>query len=111
MDSKNQSFWQRLTGGLRRTASALGTAVTDIVAKRKLDAQTIEELEEALIRADLGVDVSARVAAAVGEGRYDKAIGADEIKAILAAEVEKVLAPVAKPLAIDAGKKPFVVLV
>jgi fused signal recognition particle receptor len=111
MDNRNQSLWQRLTGGLRKTASALGTAVTDIVAKRKLDAQTIGELEEALIRADLGIDVAARVVAAVGEGRYEKSVSADEIKAILAAEMEKVLAPVAKPLAIDASKKPFVVLV
>jgi len=109
--SQNPSFWQRLTGGLKRTASALGTAVTDIVAKRKLDADTIEELEEALIRADLGVDVAARIAAAVGQGRYDKTISADEVKAILAAEVEKVLGPVAKPLTIDTDKKPFVVLV
>ncbi|HWM48126.1 MAG TPA: signal recognition particle-docking protein FtsY [Xanthobacteraceae bacterium] len=111
MDTKNQSLWQRLSGGLRRTASALGTAVTDIVAKRKLDAQTIEELEDALIRADLGIDVAARIAAAVGEGRYDKTVSPDEIKAILAAEVEKVLAPVAKPLEIDVRRKPFVVLV
>lgn len=111
MDNKNQSLWQRLTGGLRRTASALGTAVTDIVAKRKLDAQTIEDLEDALIRADLGVDVAARIAAAVGEGRYDKTVSPDEIKAILAAEVEKVLVPVAKPLEIDVRRKPFVVLV
>ena len=81
------------------------------VAKRKLDAQTLEELEEALIRADLGIDVAARVAAAVGEGRYDKTISADELKAILAAEMEKVLAPVAKPLTIDTSHKPFVVLV
>ena len=110
-NNQNPSLWQRLTGGLRRTASALGTAVTDIVAKRKLDADTIEELEEALIRADLGVDVAARIAAAVGQGRYDKTISADEVKAILAAEVEKVLGPVAKPLTIDTDKKPFVVLV
>src|SRR5512138_1812763 len=110
MNNQNPSLWQRLTGGLRRTASALGTAVTDIVAKRKLDAATIEELEEALIRADLGIDVAARMAAAVGEGRYDKTVSADEIKAILAAEMEKVLTPVAKPLSIDAGKRPFVVL-
>ncbi len=111
MNNQNQSFWRRLTGGLRRTASALGSAVSDIVAKRKLDAATIEELEEALIRADLGVDVAARIAAAVGKDRYDKTVSADEIKAILAAELEKVLAPVAKPLEIDASQKPFVVLV
>jgi fused signal recognition particle receptor len=70
----------------------------------------LHELEEMLIRADLGVDVAAKIAAAIGEGRYDKAISADEVKSVVAAEVEKVLAPVARPLAVD-GARPFVILV
>jgi fused signal recognition particle receptor len=109
-DTPKQSWWQRLSGGLKRSSSSIGGAISDLVSKRKLDAATIEELEELLIRADLGVDVAGRIAAAVGEGRYDKTVSADEVKAILAAEVEKVLAPVAQPLVI-AGAKPFVILV
>jgi fused signal recognition particle receptor len=70
----------------------------------------LDDIEEVLIRADLGVDSAARIAAAVGEGRYDKSITVDEVKAVVAAEVEKVLAPVAKPLAIR-DAKPFVALV
>jgi fused signal recognition particle receptor len=108
--TEKTSWWQRLTGGLKRTSSSIGTAISDLVSKRKLDPAMIEEIEELLIRADLGVDVAARIAAAVGEGRYDKAIAPDEVKAILAAEVEKVLLPVAKPL-VPGGQKPFVVLV
>ena len=110
-DTPKQSWWQRLSGGLKRTSSSIGGAISDLVSKRKLDAGTIEELEELLIRADLGVDVAGRIAAAVGEGRYDKSISADDVKAILAAEVERVLAPVARPLVIDATAKPFVILV
>src|ERR1043165_2864255 len=110
-DTPQQTWWRRLSGGLKRTTASLGTAISDLVSKRRLDAATIEELEELLIRADLGVDVSARIAAAIGEGRYDKQVSDAEVKAILAAEVEKVLAPVARPLAIDAAKKPFVILV
>ena len=109
-DTPKQSWWQRLSGGLKRTSSSIGTAIADLVSKRKLDAATVEELEELLIRADLGVDVASRIAAAVGEGRYDKAVSADEVKAILAIEVEKVLGPVANPLVIE-PKKPFVILV
>ena len=105
-----KSWWQRLSGGLKRTSTSLGTAITDLVAKRRLDQAMLDEMEDVLIRADLGLDSAARIAAAVGEGRYDKAITADEVKAVVAAEVEKVLAPVAKPLAI-AQAKPFVVLV
>jgi fused signal recognition particle receptor len=104
-------WFARLSAGLKRTASAIGTAVTDLVTKRPLDATTIEELEDVLIRADLGVAVAARIAAAVAEGRYDKSVAPDEVKRILAGEVEKVLAPVAKPLDIATGPKPFVILV
>ena len=108
--TQKQSWWQRLSGGLKRTSSSIGSAITDLVSKRKLDAAMLDELEEMLIRADLGVDVAARISAAIGEGRYEKEISSDEVKAVVAAEVEKVLAPVAQPLAI-AGAKPFVILV
>ena len=106
-----QSWWRRLRGGLARTSASIATAITDLVSKRKLDAGVLEELEDVLIRADLGVAAAARIAEAVGEGRYNKDVSADEIKSILAAEIEKILAPVARPLAIDAAAKPFVILV
>jgi fused signal recognition particle receptor len=105
-----QNWWQRLSVGLRRTSASIGGAVADLVAKRKLDQAMLDDIEEVLIRADLGVDSAANIAAAVGEGRYDKSITPEEVKAVVAAEVEKVLAPVAKPLVIGA-EKPFVVLV
>jgi fused signal recognition particle receptor len=106
-----RSWWQRLRGGLAKTSASIATAISDLVSKRKLDATVLEELEDVLIRADLGVGAAARIAAAVGEGRYDKAVGADEVKAILAAEIEKILIPVAVPLAIDPACRPFVILV
>jgi fused signal recognition particle receptor len=108
--AEKQSWWQRLSGGLKRTSASIGGAVSDLVVKRKLDQAMLDDIEEVLIRADLGVDSAAKIAAAVGEGRYDKSITADEVKAVVAAEVEKVLAPVAKPLAIREAK-PFVALV
>ena len=98
------SWWRRLSGGLKRTSSSLGTAVADLVTKRKLDRAMLEDIEDVLLRADLGTEVAARIAAAVGVGRYDKAISADDVKSVVASEVEKVLAPVAKPLAIDRRK-------
>jgi fused signal recognition particle receptor len=109
--SKKVSWWQRLSGGLRRTSSSLSGALTDLVTKRKLDAAMIEELEETLIRADLGIAVASRIAQAVAEGRYDKEVSPDDVKAIFAAEIENVLTPVALPLIIDTAKKPFVILV
>ena len=105
-----KSWWRRLTEGLSRTSSALTTGITELFTKRKLDAGTLEDLEDILIQADLGLATSARIAKAVGEGRYDKQIAPDEVRGILAREVEAILTPVALPLAIDATKKPFVIL-
>jgi fused signal recognition particle receptor len=105
------SWWRRLSGGLKRTSISLSSAVADLVTKRKLDSAMLEDIEDVLLRADLGTEVAARIAKAVGVGRYDKAISADDVKAVVASEVEKVLADVAKPLAIDDTQKPFVILV
>jgi fused signal recognition particle receptor len=105
------NWWQRLTGGLKRTSSALGGAISDLVSKRKLDAATLAEIKDVLIRADLGLDTADHIAAALGQGRHDTAISADEVKAVVATEVENMLAPVAQPLTIDATKKPFVILI
>jgi fused signal recognition particle receptor len=109
-DKPKQSWWRRLSGGLKRTSTSIGTAVADLVTKRKLDRAMLDDIEEVLLRADLGTAVAERIAAAVGEGRYDKAISADEVKTVVATEVEKVLAPVAQPLVIDETQKPFVIL-
>src|ERR1700754_3561580 len=110
-EKTKQSWWRRLSAGLKRTSSSLGSAVADLVTKRKLDRAMLDDIEDVLLRADLGSEVAVRIADAVGQGRYDKAISADEVKSVVATEVEKVLAPVAKPLEIDAAKKPFVILV
>ena len=110
-EAPKQSWWQRLRSGLSRSSGALTRGITDIFTKRKLDADTLQELEDILIQADLGVSAAARISDAVGDGRYDKEIEPEEVKAILAREVEQVLEPVARPFEIDNTHKPFVVLV
>ncbi len=105
------SWWTRLHKGLSRSSSAIGTGIAEIFSKRKLDAAMLEDLEDVLIRADLGVTAASRIAEAVGTGRYDKNIAVDEVKQILAAEVERALVPYGKPLVIDPTHKPFVILV
>jgi fused signal recognition particle receptor len=109
-EAPTRGWWQRLSAGLRRTSSSISGAISDLVTKRKLDREMIQDLEDVLIRADLGTTMAGRIASAVGEGRYDKAISPDEVKGILAAEVEKVLTPVAQPLTIG-DAKPFCILV
>src|SRR5690349_24064186 len=96
-DTPKQSWWRRLSSGLKRTSSSLGTAVADLVTKRKLDRAMLEDIEDVLLRADLGTEVAARISEAVGKGRYDKDVSAEDVTTIVGTEVEKVLAPVAKP--------------
>ncbi len=105
------SWWQRLRAGLARTSSALSAGVSAIFTRRKLDAETLQDLEDLLIQADLGVATANRIADALKAGRFDKDISPEEVKAVLAAEVEKVLAPVAQPLDLATGPSPHVVLV
>jgi fused signal recognition particle receptor len=103
-------WWTRLKKGLARSSSSINQGIVDIFAKRKLDATTLDDLDDILIRADLGVATAARITEAVGKGRYDKAIDPEDVKAVLAEQVEATLAPIAKPLVIDAGTKPFTIL-
>jgi fused signal recognition particle receptor len=104
-------WWQRLSVGLKRSSSALGSAIAHVVAKRQLDETTIEEIENELIRADLGAETAGRIATELRYGRFNSAITADEIKEVVATEVERALAGVAQPLVIDPAKRPFVILV
>ena len=108
-DNSQTNWWKRLSGGLKRSSSSLGSAIGALVLNRRLDVATLDALEHELIRADLGHELAARIVSEFGEGNYPQGITPDEVKAVLAAEIEKVLAPVAKPLEVTA--KPFIVLV
>jgi fused signal recognition particle receptor len=108
--SAPRGWWQRLRQGLARSSASIGGAIAELVTKRRLDAAVLEELEEVLIRADLGVAAAGRIVAAIAAGRHERIVEADDVKAILAAEIEKALDPVARPLAIG-DAKPFVILV
>ena len=80
------------------------------VARRVLDDEMLEQLEELLIASDMGVDTALRVTANMAEGRYGKKLSVGEIKHLLSGEIARVMEPVAKPLPLYA-KKPQVVLV
>ncbi len=106
-----QSWFQKLKSGLARSSGALSESIAAVFTKRKLDGEALENLEDMLIRADLGPDTAARIADALRAGRFDKEITDAEVKAVLAEEIARTLAPVAKPLVIDPALKPHVVLV
>lgn len=108
---KAKGGWlSRLTLGLSKSSKSITGSITAIFTKRKLDAETLQDLEDTLIQADLGVTVAERIIKAVSQGRYDKEIDPEEVKQILASEVGKVLQPVEVPFNFGA-EKPFVILV
>lgn len=104
-------WFQRLKSGLTRTSTKLSDGITGIFTKRKLDGATLEDLEDLLIQSDLGVETSSRIIDRIAKGRFEKGISADEVRDILASEVEAVLAPVARPLVISSSNRPHVILV
>ena len=105
-----QGWFTRLATGLRRSSDNLTNSITSVFTKRKLDAATLDELEDVLIQADLGIDTAMSITETLRRDRFDKEVSGEDVRAVLAAEVENVLGPVARPLLIDAGKKPFVIL-
>ncbi|AWC21615.1 Signal recognition particle receptor FtsY [Aminobacter sp. MSH1] len=106
-----QSWFQRLRQGLSRSSKELSGNIAGIFTKRKLDEDTLQDLEDVLIRADLGVETALRVTDALAASRYGKDVSDHEVRSIMAVEVEKVLKPVALPLELDLSHKPHVILV
>jgi fused signal recognition particle receptor len=109
-EPERKGWFARLRDGLSKSSKSITSSITSIFTKRKLDAATLQELEDVLIQADLGITVSERIIKAVSAGRYDKEIDPDEVKTILASEVAKVLKPVEVPFNFG-EEKPFVILV
>jgi len=104
-------FFTRLKEGLSRSTNKITESITAVFKKRRLDDEALEELEDLLLAADLGVDAAARVIAEFRRTRFGKEVTDEEIKQALAEEIAAILTPVAKPLVLDPAKKPHVVLV
>lgn len=105
------SWWQRLRAGLSRSSAQLSSQVTGIFTRRKLDEDTLQDLEDVLIQADLGVETALRITDSLSAGRYGRDVSSKEVAQVMASEIEKVLTPVARPLELDLSHKPHVILV
>ena len=104
-------WFARLKTGLAKTTAKLSDGIAHVFIRRKLDARAIEELEEALIAADLGPATAARLSGAIAKMKFDREVDPDTVRATLAEDIAAILAPVARPLAPDPARKPHVVLV
>ena len=105
------SWYQRLSQGLSRSSRQLSESISGVFTKRKLDEDTLQDLEDVLLRADLGMETALRVTDTLASGRYGKEVSGEEVRSVMAHEIEKVLTPVARPLELDLSHKPHVILV
>jgi fused signal recognition particle receptor len=106
-----QSWFQRMRDGLSRSSRELSSSIASIFTKKKLDEETLQDLEDVLIRADLGVETALRVTDTLSSTRLGRDVSDAEVRAVMAQEIEKVLKPVALPLELDLSHKPHVILV
>lgn len=104
-------WFSRLKSGLSRSAARLTENVSSLFVKRRLDDEALEELEETLIAADLGVAAARRIVGDFRKTRFGKEVTSEEVKQALADSIAAILDPVARPLVIDRALKPHVVLV
>jgi len=108
--TKEKGWFSRLKAGLSKSSSKLTTGISDIFTKSKLDDQALEDLEDLLIQSDLGVAMAMRITEQLAASRYDKEISDKDVRTVLAHEVVAILEPVAKPLLIEGGHKPHILL-
>ena len=105
------SWTDRLFGGFRRTSEKLGENLDGLFGKAALDADTLDQIEEALIASDLGPATAARVRGRLEGERFAMGVTEAALRKVVAEEVADILRPVAKPLVIDAFPRPQVILV
>ena len=104
------TFLSRLKSGLSKTSGKLTGGIAGIFTKKRLDATSIEELEELLIEADLGANVAFALTAELKKQRFEKDIEPEEVRQFLADEITKILAPYARPLVLSSAQKPSVIM-
>ena len=110
VEEEKSGWFTRLKKGLKKSSGAMSGGITGIFTKRKLDDETLEEFEELLITTDLGVSVAGKVTEALAKDKFNKEITDEEVKDIVAWEVEAILGRVAKPLVVEPTNKPHVIL-
>jgi fused signal recognition particle receptor len=108
----SEAGWlDRLQAGFKKTSDRLGDNLTGLFTRAALDEATLDEIEEALIASDLGPATAAKIRSRLAAERFERGLSEYAVKEIVAEELEKILAPVAVPLQVDAFPRPQVILV
>ena len=111
MSEERKGWLARLKSGLARSSAKLGEGIGGIFTRRRLDNETLGELEDLLIAADMGTGIAEEVTERLRRTRFNQEVAPEEIRAALAEEVAKSLSLVDRPLKLDPALKPVVVLV
>jgi fused signal recognition particle receptor len=106
-EEKKSGFFARLRQGLSRSASSFAKVVT----RKKLDRETLDQLEDALIRVDISPDIAKFVLEEISRNRFDREISDAELKAALAKELAQILERVRRPFRFEREEHPHVVLI
>ena len=109
--TEKKSWLARLRGGLAKSTKRVTEGITGLFTKKKLDKTTLDDLEDALIQADLGVSVAARLVEKLGRERFGREVTDEEVRSAFADDIAEILQPVATSLSVDPAHKPHVVLV
>jgi fused signal recognition particle receptor len=107
---RDPGFFGKLSGGLSKSSSKLGTSLTGVFNRRRLDDEALEDLEDLLITSDLGAKVASRVTTKLAKTRFDKDVTDDDIRFALAEEIEAIMKPREQIVDFSDGPRPRVVL-
>ena len=108
---ERRGWFGRLKAGMARSSARLTEGINTIFNRRRLDDAALFELEELLIASDMGVGIAAEVTEELRRSRFNQEVSPEEVRRALAEEVIRLVEPVMKPLRLDLGRKPFVILV
>ena len=110
-DNLQKGWLGKLEAGLTKSSLSLTNSLNELLVKRKLDSQTIEEIEDVLITADLGVETARKISKKLASTRFGKDANPTEVRRVVADEIIEILSPVAQPLSLNSANRPHIVLV
>jgi fused signal recognition particle receptor len=108
---ERRGWFARLRAGMAHSSERLNAGINTIFNRRRLDDGALLELEELLIASDMGIGIAAEVTEELRRTRFNQEVSPEEVRGALAEQVIRLVEPVMKPLRIELGRKPFVILV
>ena len=104
------SWLQKLKNGLGKTSAKVTGQLSSLLGRSKIDAASLEEVEDALIAADLGTQSAMRLAASMRKYKFDGLVTSELLAAALSDGITEILEPVAVPIVLRDDARPHVIL-